>query len=61
MESNEEGVKDLRRKYGVLSTEMEHFDLAFIARELTQAGIPVYNGLVSCVVGTVPGGSFASQ
>jgi uridine phosphorylase len=60
LESDEEWVMDLRRKYGVLSTEMEHFGLAFLAHELTRAGIPVHNGLVSCVVGTVPGGSFAA-
>ena len=60
MEGNEERLKDLRTRYGVLSTEMEHFGLAFIAHELTRAGIPTRTGLISTVVGTVPGGSFAA-
>lgn len=60
LESDEEWVMDLRRKYGALSTEMEHFGLAFLTSELTRAGIPARNGLISCVVGTVPGGSFAA-
>ncbi len=59
LESDEERVKDLRRRYGALSTEMEHFGLAHLTNELTRAGIPAMNGLVSTVVGTVPGGSFA--
>jgi hypothetical protein len=59
LESDEERVKDLRRKYGALSTEMEHFGLAHLTDELTRAGIPASNGLISTVVGTVPGGSFA--
>jgi len=59
LESDEERVKDLRREYGALSTEMEHFGLAHLTNELTRAGIPATNGLISTVVGTVPGGSFA--
>ncbi len=59
LESDEERVKDLRRKYGALSTEMEHFGLAHLTNELSWAGIPAQNGLISTVVGTVPGGSFA--
>ena len=60
IENNEGWVKSLRTKYGVLSTEMEHFGLAFLAHELIRFGIEVHQGLISCVVGTVPGGSFAS-
>jgi len=59
LESDEERVKDLRWRYGALSTEMEHFGLAHLTEELTRAGIPASNGLISTVVGTVPGGSFA--
>ncbi|MFH0884579.1 MAG: hypothetical protein V1861_02620 [Candidatus Micrarchaeota archaeon] len=59
LESDEERVKDLRREHGALSTEMEHFGLAHLTNELTRAGIPAFNGLISTVVGTVPGGSFA--
>ncbi|MCI0503957.1 hypothetical protein L0Y65_04560 [Candidatus Micrarchaeota archaeon] len=59
LESDEERVKDLRRIYGALSTEMEHFGLAHLTDELTKAGIPASNGLISTIVGTVPGGSFA--
>lgn len=59
LESDEERVMDLRRKYGAYSTEMEHFGLAFLTEELARNGIPAANGLISTVVGTVPGGSFA--
>jgi hypothetical protein len=59
MEGNEERTMDLRRNYYCFSTEMEHFGLAYLTHELTKAGIPATNGLVSTVVGTVPGGSFA--
>ncbi len=59
LESDEEWVKSLRTKYGVLSTEMEHFGLAFLAQALTRKGLETHQGLISCVVGTVPGGSFA--
>ncbi len=59
LESDEERVKDLRRRYGALSTEMEHFGLAHLTDVLTRAGIQASNGLISTVVGTVPGGSFA--
>jgi hypothetical protein len=59
LESDEEWVRGLRTKYGALSTEMEHFGLAFLTMLLNKAGIPASNGLISCVVGTVPGGSFA--
>ena len=60
LESDEEWVKSLRTKYGALSTEMEHFGLAFLSQELISHGITVHQGLISCVVGTVPGGSFAA-
>lgn len=59
LEGDEERTMNLRKQYFALSTEMEHFDLAFLTHELTKAGIPATNGLVSTVVGTVPGGSFA--
>lgn len=59
LESDEDWVRSLRLKYGALSTEMEHLGLAFLAHELTRAGINTHNGLISTVVGTVPGGSFA--
>ena len=60
LESDEDWVRSLRTKYGALSTEMEHFGLAFLAMQLNKAGIRASNGLISCVVGTVPGGSFAA-
>jgi uridine phosphorylase len=60
LESDEERVKSLRTGYGVLSTEMEHFGLAFLAHELIRFGIATHQGLISTVVGTVPGGSFAA-
>jgi len=59
MEGDEERVKALRSLYFALSTEMEHFGLAFLAHELSKAGIQTQNGLISTVVGTIPGGSFA--
>jgi len=60
LESDEAWNVRLRTDYGVLSSEMEHLGLAFLAHELTGKGILVRNGLVSTVVGTVPGGSFAA-
>jgi purine-nucleoside phosphorylase len=59
LESDEGRVTRLRSEYGALSTEMEHFGLAHLTEELTRVGIPASNGLISTVVGTVPGGSFA--
>ena len=61
MEGDEERVKALRSLYFALSTEMEHFGLAFLAHELSKTGLTVQNGLISTVVGTIPGGSFATS
>lgn len=59
-ESDEEETRGLRTKYGVITTEMEHFGLATIARKFERdANVKVLNGLISTVVGTIPGGSFA--
>lgn len=33
-ESDEEETRNLRRKYGAITTEMEHFGLATIAKSL---------------------------
>lgn len=59
-ESDEEETRGLRTKYGAITTEMEHFGLATIARKFERdARVKVLNGLISTVVGTIPGGSFA--
>jgi len=59
MEGDEHRLKMLRSLYLVFSSEMEHFGLAYIAHLLNKSGIPVQHALISTVVGTVPGGSFA--
>jgi purine-nucleoside phosphorylase len=59
MEADEDQIIALRAEKGILSTEMEHFGLAMLAREFTESGIPTETALVSTVVGTIPGGSFA--
>lgn len=61
MEGDEERVKSLRSLYFALSTEMEHFGLGFLTEKLSKFGISTQNGLVSTVVGTIPGGSFAES
>ena len=48
----------LRRKYGMISTEMEQLVIDTIAGEFTCAGIPVQSALVSAIIGAVPGTSF---
>lgn len=61
-EADEEMTRDLRRKYGAITTEMEHLGLATIAQMYERdAKIRVLNGLISVVVGTIPGGSFAEK
>ncbi|MFZ5501467.1 MAG: hypothetical protein ACOY58_06115, partial [Candidatus Micrarchaeota archaeon] len=60
LESDEKWMRSLRTVYGALSTEMEHFGLAFLGSEMILDGINTMNGLISTVVGTVPGGSFAA-
>ncbi len=61
MESDEDQTVMLRRDYGILSTEMEHYGLAYLAQEFSDSGSPVETALISTVVGTIPGGSFAEE
>ncbi|MGV8177061.1 MAG: hypothetical protein ACP5NX_04635 [Candidatus Bilamarchaeaceae archaeon] len=57
-ELGEDGFAALRDSYGVVSTEMEQAIINVLAREFTREGIPVHSGLVSAVIGAIPGKSF---
>ena len=48
----------LRQKYDIMSTEMEHLGLAALAGECRTKSLTVGTGLVSGVIGTMPGASF---
>jgi len=61
MEGDEKRLKMLRSLYLAFCSEMEHFGLAYMAHLLNKSGIPVQHGMISTVVGTVPGGSFAEK
>jgi len=57
-EMGEDDFAALRDKYGVVSTEMEQMALDTLAHEFTSLGLPVHSGLVSAVIGAIPGKSF---
>ncbi|MFH1393351.1 MAG: hypothetical protein ABII71_04255 [Candidatus Micrarchaeota archaeon] len=59
VEADEGAIVALRDQYGILSTEMESYGLKRLAELFTKAGKHVRSGLISTVVGLVPGGSFA--
>ncbi|MFH2105726.1 MAG: hypothetical protein ABII22_00550 [Candidatus Micrarchaeota archaeon] len=60
LEADETQVMALRTDFGVFSTEMEQLLINFeAARFLHEHGILVETGLISAIVGIVPGGSFA--
>lgn len=60
VEADEDSVVGLRTGNGVMSTEMEFYGLLGLANHSTVSGTPACAGLVSTVVGTIPGGSFAA-
>jgi uridine phosphorylase len=57
-EMGEDDFAALRDAYKVISTEMEQMILDTLAYEFTSAGIDAYSGLVSAVIGAIPGKSF---
>jgi len=57
-EMGEDDFAALRDTYGVVSTEMEQMALDTLAAEFTKEGMPVHSGLVSAVIGAIPGKSF---
>lgn len=57
-ELGEEGFAALRDNYGVISTEMEQLVINALAGEFRRAGINVHSGLISAIVGAIPGRSF---
>jgi hypothetical protein len=59
IDSNSARLQELRISYGALSLEMEYFGHAFLANELSKAGIPVSCGMLTTIIGSVPGGTFA--
>lgn len=57
-ELGEEGFVALRDRYGVISTEMEQVVINVLAGEFRQSGVNVQSGLVSAIIGAIPGKSF---
>ena len=57
-ESRDDVFLALRERYGIMSTEMEHLGLAALAGECGTRSLPVATGLVSGVIGVMPGESF---
>ncbi|MBD3398590.1 hypothetical protein GF412_05100 [Candidatus Micrarchaeota archaeon] len=57
-EMGEDDFAALRDRYNVISTEMEQIAIDALAYEFTKEGIPVHSGLVSAVIGAIPGKSF---
>jgi len=57
-ETRDEVFLALRERYNIMSTEMEHLGLAALAGECRTKSLPVATGLVSGVIGVMPGESF---
>jgi uridine phosphorylase len=57
-ELGEDGFAALRDNYGIISTEMEQVAIDSLAGEFRAAGINVQTGLVSAIIGAIPGKSF---
>ena len=57
-ESRDDVFLALRERYDIMSTEMEHLGLAALAGECRTKSLPVATGLVSGVIGVMPGESF---
>ena len=57
-ELNDQAFVELREKYNVMSTEMEQMAVAKVAGDFEQHGVRVNAGLVSGVIGVIPGASF---
>lgn len=57
-EMSEKDFVELRRQYSVISTEMEQLIIDFLAKKFTEKGVRVKSGLISAVVGAIPGKSF---
>jgi uridine phosphorylase len=60
-EADEKSFVELRKRYGVMSTEMEAFMIDAVAHEFNKCGVHVESGLVSAIVGVIPGKSFAES
>ena len=57
-EMGEEQFAWLRDNYGIISTEMEQVAIDVLGAEFRKAGTPVSTGLISAVIGAIPGKSF---
>jgi len=57
-EMGEDEFARLRDNYGIISTEMEQLAIDVLGAEFRKAGVPVFTGLASAVVGAIPGKSF---
>lgn len=60
-EMNDELFISMRENYQVMSTEMEHVIMAALAAQLRSRGIRCFTGLVSGVIGLIPGLSFTED
>jgi uridine phosphorylase len=60
-ELNDHAFVELREKYNVMSTEMEQMAVAKVVGDFRHDGIKVNAGLVSGVIGVIPGSSFAEK
>lgn len=60
-ESNEKSFISLRKKYGIMSTEMEQMGILALAGKFRETSIRIASGLVSGLVGVLPGASFAGS
>lgn len=60
-EMDEDSFIELRKKYNVISTEMEQIVISKLSQELASCGINIHTGLVSGIIGTLPGESFTSN
>ncbi|MFH1222153.1 MAG: hypothetical protein V1492_03650 [Candidatus Micrarchaeota archaeon] len=57
-ELGEDGFAALRDTYGIISSEMEQLVVDSLAGEFRRAGVNVQSGLISALVGAIPGKSF---
>lgn len=60
-EANHGFFVDLRKNEGVLATEMEGLQIAYIAAEAKKKGIEMLTGVVAGIVGVVPGTGFPNN